>query len=86
MGNDAIARVSVNAIDDLKLYVETIVDIHTKFVKIVQEGFNSEKAFVDIVDKLSQKFINNNAITEAAGSTKKSAEFLARYCDVLLQK
>ncbi|CAF3144629.1 unnamed protein product [Rotaria sp. Silwood2] len=74
MGNDAISR-------DLKLYVETIVNIHTKFVKLVQEDFNSEKAFVAIVDKLSQKFINNNAITETAGSTKKSAELLARYCD-----
>ncbi|CAF4178512.1 unnamed protein product [Rotaria sp. Silwood2] len=79
MGNDAIAR-------DLKLYVETIVDIHAKFVKLLQEGYNSEKAFVAILDKLSQKFINNNAVTEAADSTQKSAELLARYSDAILQK
>ncbi|CAF0885104.1 unnamed protein product [Adineta ricciae] len=86
MGIDAIERVSSTAINDPKLYVETILDIHTKFFKLVQVAFNSEQGFTAALDKACGKFINNNAVTTAAGNTTKSPELLARYCDALLRK
>ncbi|CAF4709769.1 unnamed protein product, partial [Rotaria magnacalcarata] len=60
------------------LYVETILDIHTKFFKLVQEAFSSEQGFTAALDKACGKFINNNAVTTAAGNTTKSPELLAR--------
>lgn len=33
-----------------------------------------------------RKFINNNAVTQAANMSSKSPELLARYCDLLLKK
>ncbi|CAF3911720.1 unnamed protein product, partial [Rotaria magnacalcarata] len=86
MGIDAIERVSSSALNDPKLYVETILDIHTKFFKLVQEAFSSEQGFTAALDKACGKFINNNAVTTAAGNTTKSPELLARYCDALLRK
>ncbi|CAF4837528.1 unnamed protein product [Rotaria sp. Silwood1] len=86
MGIDAIERVSGSALNDPKLYVETILEIHTKFFKLVQEAFSSEQGFTAALDKACGKFINNNAVTTAAGNTTKSPELLARYCDTLLRK
>ncbi|UJR37526.1 hypothetical protein I4U23_030228 [Adineta vaga] len=86
MGIDAIDRVSGTAINDPKLYVETILDIHTKFFKLVQVSFSSEQGFTAALDKACGKFINNNAVTTAAGNTTKSPELLARYCDALLRR
>ncbi|CAF2488809.1 unnamed protein product [Rotaria sp. Silwood2] len=86
MGIDAIERASGSALNDPKLYVETILEIHTKFFKLVQDAFSSEQGFTAALDKACGKFINNNAVTAAAGNTTKSPELLARYCDALLRK
>ncbi|CAF5188262.1 unnamed protein product, partial [Rotaria sp. Silwood1] len=59
-----------------KLYVETILDIHTKFLKFVKEAFNNEQDFTVALDKACAKFINNNTVTIAAGNTTKSPELL----------
>ncbi|CAF3996844.1 unnamed protein product [Rotaria sp. Silwood1] len=69
-----------------KLYVETILDIHTKFLKFVKEAFNNEQDFTVALDKACAKFINNNTVTIAAGNTTKSPELLVQYCNTLLRK
>jgi hypothetical protein len=38
---------------DPKVYVETILDIHTKFYKLVQESFSSEQGFTAALDKVN---------------------------------
>ncbi|CAF3140963.1 unnamed protein product, partial [Rotaria sp. Silwood2] len=86
MGIDAIKQISDIAFNNPKTYVETILDIYTKFFKLVKEAFNSEQGFTAALDKACAKFINNNAVTTAAGNTKKSPELLAQYCNVLLRK
>jgi hypothetical protein len=37
---------------DPKAYVETILDIHTKFFKLVQESFSGEQGFTAALDKV----------------------------------
>ncbi|CAF3045733.1 unnamed protein product [Rotaria socialis] len=86
MGINTIERVSGTAINDPKVYIETVIDIHKKFLKLVQESFNGEQGFTAALDKACGKFINNNVVTQSAGSTTKSPELLARYCDALLRK
>ncbi|CAF3678878.1 unnamed protein product [Rotaria socialis] len=85
-GIDAIARVSSTAINDPLLYVETIAEVYTKLYKFVQEAFNSGQGFTLAFDNAFREFVNNNAVTTAAGNTSKSSELLAQYCNTLLQK
>ena len=44
---------SIDFLKDPKLYVETILDIHTKFFKLVQEAFSSEQGFTAALDKVT---------------------------------
>ncbi|CAF4562843.1 unnamed protein product, partial [Rotaria sp. Silwood2] len=79
---NTIEKISETAINDPNLYIETIFDIYERFVKL----FCTEPSFNIALDKACCKFINNNAVTEKSGTTTKSAELLARYCDALLKK
>lgn len=45
-----------------------------------------DPAFQRALDKACERFINRNAVTEAAGSSRKSPELLAKYVDMLLKK
>ncbi|CAF3781961.1 unnamed protein product [Rotaria sordida] len=76
-GIDTIERVSGNAINNPTLYVETILDIRKKYFTVLQEIFNNEKTLIVVLDHACGKFINNNAVTVAAGNTTKSPELLA---------
>lgn len=64
----------------------TILNVHKKFSKLVSEAFMNEAGFVAALDKACGKFINKNAVTDAAKSSSKSPELLAKYCDILLKK
>ncbi|CAF1052602.1 unnamed protein product [Adineta ricciae] len=86
IGFQTIERVHATAINDPKVYIETIIDIHKKFLALVQDAFGGEQGFTAALDKACGKFINNNLVTQTAGSTTKSPELLARYCDALLRK
>ncbi|CAF1505166.1 unnamed protein product [Rotaria sordida] len=80
MGINTIERVSGTAINDPKLYIETILDIHKKYLILVQNVFNNAQDFIIALDKVKKR------LTQTAGSTTKSPELLARYCDILLRK
>ncbi|CAF1242245.1 unnamed protein product [Rotaria sp. Silwood1] len=81
-GINTIERISDNAINDPRTYIETLIDIHKKFLKT----FDAEPNFKDPLNKACQKFTNNNAVTQKANTTTKSSELLAQYCDILLRK
>ena len=85
-GMEAIEKCCEAAINDPKLYVQTILDVHKKFDLLVLSAFHNEKGFVAALDKACGRFINNNAVTKKCNSSSKSPELLARYCDFLLKK
>ncbi|CAF5039223.1 unnamed protein product [Rotaria sp. Silwood1] len=60
--------------------------IHKEFFKVAQKFFNNDENLITSVNKTCGNFINNNAIAEAANNARKSAELLARYCDIFLRK
>ncbi|CAG0888434.1 unnamed protein product, partial [Cyprideis torosa] len=74
------------AVSDPKLYVRTILGVHRKYNALVLTAFRNEAGFVGALDRACTKFINENAVTKAVGSSSKSPELLARYCDALLRK
>jgi cullin 1 len=85
-GLEAVEKCCDAAINDPKIYVQTILDVHKKFDQLVQVAFHNDKGFVAALDKACGRFINNNAVTKKWSSSSKSPELLARYCDFLLKK
>ena len=73
-------------LQDPKLYVSTILDVHRKYNALVMTAFNNDSGFVASLDKACGKFINNNSVTKRANASSKSPELLAKYCDLLLKK
>lgn len=84
-GTEAIETCGDAALTDPKLYVNTILDIHRKYLLLVSESFNNDKKFNQSMDQACTKFINSNAVTKKVNAVK-SPELLAKYCDMLLKK
>ncbi|KAK6182455.1 cullin-1 [Patella vulgata] len=85
-GQTAIDRCGEAALNDPKIYVQTVLDVHKKYHALVMTAFNNDAGFVAALDKACGRFINNNAVTKMAQASSKSPELLARYCDLLLKK
>ncbi|KAL0966117.1 hypothetical protein UPYG_G00291130 [Umbra pygmaea] len=85
-GLAAIEKCGEAALNDPKMYVQTILDVHRKYNALVMSAFNNDAGFVAALDKACGRFINNNAVTKMVQSSSKSPELLARYCDSLLKK
>ncbi|NXK55818.1 CUL1 protein, partial [Chauna torquata] len=77
---------NLSLLQDPKMYVQTVLDVHKKYNALVMSAFNNDAGFVAALDKACGRFINNNAVTKMAQSSSKSPELLARYCDSLLKK
>ncbi|XP_059083159.1 cullin-1-like [Tigriopus californicus] len=85
-GLSAIEKLGDEALNDPKLYVSTILEVHKKYNALVLTAFTNDTGFVASLDKACGKFINNNAVTKRANASTKSPELLAKYCDHLLKK
>lgn len=85
-GLRAVEKYNESDTVDPKAYINAILDIHQRYNAIVIAAFDSEAGFSTALDKACKKFINKNAVTESSGSSSKSAELLAKYCDLLLKK
>jgi len=86
VGLQAVQNVSLVAINEPKLYVETILKVFKKYNELVVGAFRSDSGFVAALDKACRRFINDNAVCKAAKSASKSPELLARFTDLLLKK
>ncbi|CAG8801158.1 19126_t:CDS:2, partial [Racocetra fulgida] len=64
---------------DPREYVESLMNLHVKYMNVCQKVFINDAAFVAAVDKAFRTIINDTSIAH-------SPEVLARYCDVLLKK
>ena len=84
-GVEAISAVKEKAVDDPKLYICTIIQLHDKHRKLVETSFNNDVEFKKVLDKSCESFINDNAVTQSSG-TGKSAELLVKFCDNVLKK
>ncbi|KAJ5161599.1 cullin-1 [Penicillium capsulatum] len=67
-----------------KLYVDALLQVHTRYQNLVDEAFNGESEFVRSLDNACREFVNRNSICKTA--TTKSPELLAKYTDSLLKK
>ena len=72
-----------------QVYVEGVLRVWRKYGGLVASAFQNDPGFVASLDKACRRFLNCNSVTggdENSGSSSKSPELLARYCDQLLKK
>ncbi|KAL8867075.1 MAG: hypothetical protein Q9174_005897 [Haloplaca sp. 1 TL-2023] len=69
---------------DPKTYVDSLLEVHTQYAKLVDSAFSGESEFVRSLDNACKEFVNRNQVCKA-GSTR-SPELLAKYTDTLLKK
>jgi len=74
------------ALQDPKVYVQALLDVHNKYSAMVQSSFNGDAGFMQSLDKACGRFVNSNAVTHGPKASSRSPELLARYCDSLLKK
>lgn len=67
-----------------KVYVDALLDVHTRYQGLVKRAFNDEPEFTRSLDNACREFVNRNDICKAGSN--KSPELLAKYTDVLLRK
>ncbi|XP_057586578.1 cullin-1-like isoform X2 [Hippopotamus amphibius kiboko] len=82
----AIEKCGEAALNDPKIYIQSVLDVHKKYNTLVMLVFNNDAGFVAALDKACSHFINNSAVTEMPQSSSKFPELLAEYCDSLLKK
>ncbi|KAM3558158.1 hypothetical protein MY1884_004128 [Beauveria asiatica] len=85
-GLAAVQKVQSSDGDKLepKVYVDALLEIHTKYQALVKNAFNDEPEFTRSLDNACREFVNRNEVCRS--SSNKSPELLAKYTDVLLRK
>lgn len=66
VGTRAVHENATNALDDPRLYVETILKVHAKYNDLVAKAFKNDSGFVASLDKACRRFINENTVTKLA--------------------
>ena len=56
-GNSAIEKLGEDAINDAKMYVSTLLEIHAKYQNLVKLQFEKDIIFVTALDKGCKKFV-----------------------------
>jgi cullin 1 len=67
-----------------KVYVDTLLEAHTKLSETINRSFKGDAGFVASLDRACREFVNRNAATGTSQS--KSPELLAKHADALLRK
>ncbi|KAI5463191.1 Cullin [Mariannaea sp. PMI_226] len=85
-GLAAVQKVNSSEGDKLepKVYVDSLLEIHTQYQGLVKRAFNDEPEFTRSLDNACREFVNRNEVCKAGSN--KSPELLAKYVDVLLRK
>lgn len=85
VGLAAVAKVAADAEKlEPKVYVDALLETHTKFQGLVKRAFNDEPEFTRSLDNACREFVNRNEVCKSGSN--KSPELLAKYTDVLLKK
>ncbi|CAF1185767.1 unnamed protein product [Adineta steineri] len=82
----AIESISNDLIKKPLLCIETIINIHGKYLKLIQETFVGDQSFVASFHKVYAKFVNQNPILRRTSNMMTPEEIFARYCDRSLRK
>ncbi|OXU21148.1 hypothetical protein TSAR_003099 [Trichomalopsis sarcophagae] len=65
------------------LFVESMLDVHSKYSDLIKELFKGDQAFIGALDKACSAVVNHRP---APRQPARAPELLAKYCDSLLKK
>ncbi|CAF1367631.1 unnamed protein product [Adineta ricciae] len=82
----AFTNKAMNETIDPSSYIETLVNLQTKYQTLIQDIFANDAACIAARNKGYAKFVNENIIIEDSGMMAKSEVLLCQYCDLLLKK
>ncbi|KAF9187316.1 hypothetical protein BGZ51_001406 [Haplosporangium sp. Z 767] len=82
VGKDIILGLGASISKDPREYIERLIDLHSKYMRMCAKVFTNDAAFVAAVDKAFRTVVNDTATNSAA----RSPEVLARYTDTMLRK
>ncbi|CAF1539242.1 unnamed protein product [Adineta ricciae] len=77
---------SINETIDPSFYIETLIDLQTKYQALIQKILANDAACIAACNSGCAKFANQNVLTEKSDMTTKSEVLLCQYCDLLLKK
>ncbi|KAK0234981.1 Cullin [Armillaria nabsnona] len=84
-GLNAVASlVDKDSEPDPKTYLDTLLEVHTKYSVIITQHLYGDADFADSLCDVCTVFVNRNAVMGPTGS--KSPEVLVKYADRLLRK
>lgn len=85
-GLSAVEKVANEGGDalDPKVYVDALLEVHSRYQNLVNVAFKGEAEFVRSLDNACREFVNRNVVCKSAST--KSPELLAKYADSLLRK
>ena len=84
-GEEGVEKVSAEGETlEPKIYVDALLEVHTRYANLVNDAFAGESEFVRSLDSACKEFVNRNKVCKT-GSTR-SPELLAKYTDNLLKK
>ena len=67
--------------------MSALLTIYKKYNELITNSLDCSQCFSSALDSACTRFINTNAITQLPGCSQvKSAELIAKYCDLLLRK
>ncbi|KAJ5901966.1 Cullin-1 [Penicillium taxi] len=67
-----------------KLYVNSLLQVHARYRKLVDDAFQGESEFVRSLDNACREFVNRNSVCKTTSA--KSPEMVGKYVDSLLRK
>ncbi|KAG7210335.1 hypothetical protein KM043_011873 [Ampulex compressa] len=64
-------------------FVESMLDVHSKYSDLIKDVFKSDQAFIGALDKACSAVVNYRPVPKQPA---RAPELLAKYCDSLLKK
>ncbi|XP_014471950.1 PREDICTED: cullin-2 [Dinoponera quadriceps] len=64
-------------------FVESILDVHSKYSELIKDVFKADQSFVGALDKACSAVVNYRPVPRQPA---RAPELLAKYCDSLLKK
>ncbi|XP_032669209.1 cullin-2 isoform X2 [Odontomachus brunneus] len=64
-------------------FVESILDVHSKYTELIKDVFKADQSFVGALDKACSAIVNYRPVPRQPA---RAPELLAKYCDSLLKK
>jgi cullin 1 len=84
-GYNAIEKIAAETDNvDPKVYVDTLLEVHTLYAALVTNAFTGESDFVRSLDNACREFVNRNKLCQ--NSSTRSPELLAKYTHSLLSR